>query len=500
MRGLIRHSLSIAALASVFGLFMLISPFGPVNRVAAKRAPFQPAVSNVTVFSTGFNSPRGLKFGPDGNLYVAEGGTGGSNSTDCEQVKFPVGPYKGSNTGGRISKVDQNGVRTTVVDDLPSSQTGPALGGLISGVADVAFIGDQLYALLAGAGCSHGVTSLPNGIVRINPDGTHTLIADLSAFQHANPVANPEPADFEPDGTWYSMVVVRGDFYAVEPNHGEVDRITPSGQITRVVDVSASQGHIVPTSLTYKGNFFFGNLGTFPVDPGTEVIRKLTPSGQLQTWATGLTTVLGLAFDGRDRLYALESMTNPGFPSPAQIGSGRVVRIEPSGAQTVIADGLSFPSGMTFGPDGALYVSNLGFGAPLGAGQILRIELPRQSKAQIHTTSSAEEVQPTITAQQPTPVMQQPSAGQGALILGQPLQISGGQPSASSDDEMLQQLAAKRLSEDSEMASVAVTISDARAVLTGTVSSQVAKANAAKFVRAVQGVKSVDNRIVVSRR
>ena len=31
-------------------------------------------LSNVSVFAEGFNNPRGLKFGPDGNLYVAEGG------------------------------------------------------------------------------------------------------------------------------------------------------------------------------------------------------------------------------------------------------------------------------------------------------------------------------------------------------------------------------------------------------------------------------------------
>ena len=48
------------------------------------------------------------------------------------------------------------------------------------------------------------------------------------------------------------------------------------------------------------------------------------------------------------------------------------------GMQTV-ATGLSFPTGMTLGPDGNLYVSNLGFGGPPGAGQIVRIQLPPPS-------------------------------------------------------------------------------------------------------------------------
>jgi len=31
---------------------------------------------------------------------------------------------------------------------------------------------------------------------------------------------------------------------------------------------------------------------------------------------------------------------------------------------------------MTFGPDGALYISNIGYGAPpVGAGQILKVEI-----------------------------------------------------------------------------------------------------------------------------
>src|SRR5215468_8550186 len=76
--------------------------------------------SNVLVFATGFSNPRGLKWGPDGNLYVAEGGTGGKTppSSACDQVPPPVGPYTGG-FNARISKVAPDGTRTTLVGGLP---------------------------------------------------------------------------------------------------------------------------------------------------------------------------------------------------------------------------------------------------------------------------------------------------------------------------------------------------------------------------------------------
>lgn len=337
------------------------------------RAPEANASSSVSVFATGLHNPRGLKFGPDGNLYVAEAGLGGSTITNCTQVVFPVGPYKGSLTSGRISKITPQGVRTTVTDQLPSSQANEIIGGDVEGVADVEFIGNTLYALLAGAGCSHGVESVPNGIVKINSDNTWTMVADLSAYLQSHPVAQPEEDDFEPDGTWYSMINVRGDLYALEPNHGELVKVTTGGVVSRVIDISATYGHIVPTSLTYHGNFYIGNLHPFPIPGGASKIYKVNPGGQIKIVAEGLNTVLGLVIDQQDRMYVLEMTAGAPFPTP---GMGRILRIDPSGTQTVIATGLSLPTGMTMGSDGKLYVSNVGFG-PFGAtdGSVLQITI-----------------------------------------------------------------------------------------------------------------------------
>src|SRR3984957_12764074 len=346
------------------------------------------------VVASNLEGPRGLRCGPDGSLYVAEAGTGGANSTigQCVQVPGPPGG-PGPDTGGltgRISKVSPSGKVTTVASGFPSVTIGPGgVNGTI-GVADVVFLDGDLYALIGGGGCSHGNPKNPSGIAKVDINsGNWHLIADIGAWLKTHPAKYESADDFEPDGTLYSMIAHDGKLLTVEPNHGQVISVTKGGEIKQVIDISASEGHIVPTSIAAReGSLFVGNLNLFPIDPQWARILTISKSDQddfdnlppglqparghrIVSSKAGFTTVVAVDFGPDGLLYVLELSDAPGFLAP---GFGKVVRVKRSGAIEDVVINLSVPTGMTFGPDGRLYVSNFG-AAPAGAGQILRFDI-----------------------------------------------------------------------------------------------------------------------------
>lgn len=331
---------------------------------------------SVAAYAIGLTNPRGLTFGPDGSLYVAEAGTGGPvkarDDAACPAVFNVFSPYSGGYTG-RVVRVRRNGTQETVADNLPS--TSDATGATF-GPTDVAFVGPTLYVLIEMGGCPHGMPDDLPAILRVNRDGTTTPVANLGAWLAANPPffikdTNPATTDLEPGGVFHSMIAVGKYLYVVETNRGFVLRVEPrTGEITRMYDMSIDEREHNPIVMTRRANQFF--VGTFGEEGGPAELAVFDRNFSGYTLPfESLNPLVGLAWH-RDDLYGVEI-----FPldDPWSIGTANLVRFDRrTGKRTPVLTGFAtFPNGLVEGPDGALYTSDQATSFVPGDGRVLRI-------------------------------------------------------------------------------------------------------------------------------
>ena len=195
-----KKRIGLVALLALAGIIAAVA-MSLASQQASAQAP-TPSVGHQLV--GGLLSPRGMKLGPMA-CYVAEAGSGGDGDRRS-------GGDSHSGLTGRISKIDPaTGARTTVAANLPSNA---GAEGDAVGPADVAFIGTQLYYAQTHAGTAYGFpATTPTGVYKVNSNGTVTLLADIGAFNIANPVTplkNGSQQDIEVGGNPYSMDVRNG--------------------------------------------------------------------------------------------------------------------------------------------------------------------------------------------------------------------------------------------------------------------------------------------------
>ncbi len=334
----------------------------------------------VTTYATGLTSPRGLAFGPDGDLYVAEAGTGGSlvplGTAECPTNINIYSPYT-AGYSGRVLRLRPDGSKQTVADQLPSMTD--AYGGNY-GPTDLAFVDGTLYVLIEMGGCSHGLAGSDAKILRINPDGSTTQVANLSAWLAANPPhfikdTNPATTDIEPGGVFHSMINYKNELYVVETNRGMLVKVNPmTGAIGLLFDMSSDNAEHNPIVMTqHRGRFY---VGTFGEDGGPSelAVFKAGFAGYTLPFKS-LNPIVGLAWR-RESLYAVEifPLNEAWTPDNASL-----VSFNPAtGERKVLAEKFaSLPDGLVLGPDGALYTSNVTLSAAPGDGSVLRIDLSR---------------------------------------------------------------------------------------------------------------------------
>ena len=359
--------LMVITTAFVTGLSLAVLPVVPAG---AQSTPWR-------VIASGLDSPRGLGFAPNGTLYVAEAGVGGSGP--C--VPHPLGQICYGATGA-VTQV-QRGHQTRVLTGLPSF----VLQGTeeVFGPSDVGLRGSgQLYVTL-GLGDDPGLRTQfpPNGqlaatLIRANPaNGKFKVVANIGDYELS---ANPDGGlpDTNPQGlllTKHGQAVAdAGGNSLLGISHGKISTLAvfPNRLVPNPFGGPDIPMQAVPTTVTRgpDGALYVGQLTGFPFPVGGANVYRIGPGGQPQVFASGFTNIIDIAFGPDHALYVLEIAQNgllSGDPT------GALIRVGQNGSRTIIAStGLTMPTGLAI-RDGKAYISNCGVCADVG--QVIAIPL-----------------------------------------------------------------------------------------------------------------------------
>jgi plastocyanin len=354
----------------------------------------QPPPADATLVAGQLLNPRGFTWGPDGAIYVAEAGTPqpltlpGTDSIGtratllfCEgwnqqtgEAPPPQCPQQIAQRvrTGRISRIAADGRQHVVVDGLPVIA---GMFGFTEGPASVAFLGEDLYVLIVAEDIdtNPSVTQdpLPSGVYKVEKDGSGTLVANLYAFNRANP-----PSVIPPDwgfGEMYDMIAAAGKLYVSDGNASVVFEIDPAApmanRVRRLADLSPLDGtHPVLTGLALgpDSNLYVTNLTKAPYPVGGAKVWRITMGGQVTEAASGFTLGVGLAVAPDGTFYVSEFARIAADQDPPIVPGGRLLRARPGGQPTTALENLFYPTIIRWGPDGMLYVTYFSIGADNG--------------------------------------------------------------------------------------------------------------------------------------
>lgn len=360
-----------------------------------------PLPEGATVVAEGLFNPRFLAFGDDGTLYITENGVGGdemlagpggTNEGDATPagegasatpVEEPQGPPSTRGYTGQISAVAPDGTQSVLASGLASYSDGVGPVGIALGAGAV-------YFTIGGVAVGAGMPPLPeeNTVNKLDlATGEVTVISELGPYEEAN---NPDGSDVNPN--LYEMAVTAdgallvtdaggNTVYSVNSETGEFALlgVVPNFEALTgaPMPAEAGSGQPVPTSITVAddGTIYVGLLSEMWPEGTPTVLSMNAADGTFEPVGGPLLFNVGLTAGPDGWIYASELFGM--VEGSDQPGPGRVVRMNPAdGTVETVVEGIMMPHGTAFDAEGNLYVAinTLMSGPGMPAGQVIRID------------------------------------------------------------------------------------------------------------------------------
>lgn len=347
-------------------------------------------MGTVTVVAAHVDNPRGLAFGPDGHLYVAEAGHGGS---DCPPgAKSPEGQPVCFGLTGALARLGR-GKATPVYRGL-ASLADPA-GIAAEGPSGLVWSGN-VWQLVMGLSSQQTVPGLSAAdakaskaqlgrLVAIDRKGGHgRVVADVGGddYRWSQRHHSYEPQQF-PDANPFGAFADGKKTYVADAGTNLLTEVTGSKTSPLAFFPNPPVSDSVPTCVAKgpDGALYVGELTGAGNKAGAARIWRLVVNHKPTVWRTGLSNVAGCGFDAHNNFYAVELQTAAFNPGPNGDPRGAVIKIAPNGTRTQLGYGkLFYPQGFAVSGNG-LFVSNWSiFPASAGSsnaptGQVVRIQI-----------------------------------------------------------------------------------------------------------------------------